>query len=296
MSRNFLQVFEARSYENEGTQRPAFKRKRGWRKGMLYVIVFLLVVVAIGAASWLIFSKTWRLTEVEITGVQTLSQDDLRLVAVDELSKHVFGLPKNHRWLAPTDKIKERLLSAFPLQSVEMQKDQNVLRISVVEDVTVIALRSGDAVGFLDRTGRVLRLADPLEVVAIKTRLNEITPNPEEQAGLPLLPAQLPIIQTAHPVSIDVGLQIYTSTVMDNLVAMDSGLQRRDIQVRQYVSEAIREPWFRVMSNLPYEIYFDAEHDIEQQLKLLQTVMKEYEADPPLHYLDVRFGDRVFIR
>lgn len=296
MSRNFLQVFEAKSYDQEGAEKPLFRRRRRGRGIGKVVLLLGLVLGGVGFLGWLVYGPKFRLSEIEIVGTTTLDSAALQEAVQEELGRYVFGLPRNHQWLFSEDRLSQQLLHDFPLQAVTVEPQQKRLTVTVVEDVLVIALRSGEAIAFLDRGGKVLRLADPLEMVAVEARLGEITPTAEEQGTLPVLPTTLPIIRTDEPVSLELGAELYDDVVMENLIAMDSGLRVQGIQVKEYLTQDIDEPWFRVTSNLDYEIYFDAEHDIDEQLVLLHTVMGEFEHEPPLHYLDVRFGDRVFIR
>lgn len=296
MSRNFLQVFEAKSYDGEGSRNPLFRRRRQLQRyawPIFFLSLFLAGVVVLG---WLIYGPKLRLSTVEIVGATTLDRVVLEDAVRQELKRYVMVLPRNHQWIFSDTRLSQKLLQDFPLQAVTLEPQGQKLKVTVVEDVMVIALRSAEVVAFLDRGGKVLRLADPLEIVAVASRVGEVTPTPEEQGSLPLLPTSLPIIRTVDPVSMDLGVELYDDLVMENLIIMDGGLRGQGIAVKEYVTENVHDAWFKVTSDLPYEIYFDAEHDIAEQLLLLRTVMSEFKDSPPLHYLDVRFGDRVFVR
>jgi hypothetical protein len=80
-------------------------------------------------------------------------------------------------------------------------------------------------------------------------------------------------------------------------VAFDEGLRLLLIVPKEYETENVEAPWFTVRSDQPYAILFDAKQSTDEQLIVLKTVLDEYFAtQQDSKYIDVRFGQRVFVK
>ncbi len=272
MSRNFLQVFEAKDYSGEAGGNPLFPHRSRRLPGLIkWLCLGLFLLGFITVTGWIIYGPKWRINDMTISGLVTISEDNVREAALNYLSGNYFFLPRNHRWFFSPGNLEDELLAIFPFRSVKTEIIGNTLSIIGTEQTTLLALYSGDNRILFDRSGTYV----------------EVTNVPE---SLPLT------IRTDELISFEIGHQIFSSDEVERLIAFDEGLRTRNITPLEYEIEKLIMPWFKVSSNLPYLIYFDVQQNIESQLTVLQAVIKEYDNNQPSEYIDVRFGDRAFVK
>ena len=291
-----MRFFEAKEHGLQTTSNPLFPHKERRRTPWGIIIGVVVVTFAVAAVILAIFGPWLRVRTVTVSGNVTVPSSDIERVAREVATGNRFVvLPADHQWFIDEKKIEEQLRNAFPLKSLDVTTQGNTIQITVVEDVFMIALRSGDSVLFLDRMGKVMRETTPEEKAALLVRLGEAQAPSDIQ--LPVLNPAMPIIRDTGSRPRTVGEGVFSAEVMNNVVAFDEGLRKLSIVPSQYENENPEEPWFTVRSDKPYALLFDAEQDAAEQLAVLKTVLDEYFAtQPEARYVDVRFGHRVYVK
>jgi hypothetical protein len=149
----------------------------------------------------------------------------------------------------------------------------------------------------LNRDGKVIRTANENETKAILFKAGEIDLTVEEQAGLPELLTNMPILFDKLGHAYTVEQSIYTPEVIDNLIQFNSGLVNLDIQPQELIIEDSQLTWLAVNSDQPWQIYFEAGKNPQEQLTILKAILDDYFAtQDSIKYIDVRFGNRVYVK
>lgn len=295
--RNFMRFFAAKDHGLQTPGNPLFPHKEKPSR-RLWVLIALIVLATflIAAGIAVVFGPWLRIREVVVTGAVTLPVEDIRVPAEQILTGRRFLiLPANHRWFVKKHDMGTRLQQTLPLKSASVTTQGSQLQIDVVEDVFLIAFQSGDVMWFLDRSGVVLREATPEEKAVLLIRLGEAEASPD--IALPPLNPVMPIIKDKSAAPRVAGDGVYTAEIITNLVVFDEGLRGLMVRPKLYETEDPEEPWFTVRSDKPFAILFDAAQPPRQQLAILKTVFDEYFAtEQEVRYVDIRFGQRVYIR
>jgi len=111
------------------------ERRKKLRQIKMGLAAFLLVVIFFGIV-WLSRLQQIRLTNVITFGNNVVLADDLKSVAINDMSGYYWHLfPKNNAFIYPAGKIEHDILAAFPrIKSVSVAfETTETLRIEVVE-------------------------------------------------------------------------------------------------------------------------------------------------------------------
>lgn len=150
----------------DATERIRLRRSRDRRRTALTVVVSLLVVLAVGAATWLVgFSSVLAVRQVTVTGTRTLSPDEVTRAAAVEV-----GLP-----MARVDAaaVEARVAALAPVKTVTLQRQwPSTIILAVTERTPVFAVKQNHGTGYLlvDETGKAFR-----EVASPPTGLLRVT-------------------------------------------------------------------------------------------------------------------------
>jgi cell division septal protein FtsQ len=296
--RNFMRFLEAKAYGSQLPGNPLFPRKELAFRWWLPVCALILVGLSFGGLATLLFGPYLKLTNVIVSGASTLSADDIAAKVQSELDrKRFYFVPNDQRFVFDVSQAESELISSFPLKSVSVQKQGDTLQVEIVEDIFMLAFRSGDEVFFLDPSGTIIRIADPVETATILVRLGEVAAPTDGQEVLANLQAGMPVLRAKTAGAHVVGDQVFDASLIENLIAFSDGLTALGVMPKEFISDDLALPWFTVSSNLDYAILFDASESVVTQLAVLQAVMRDeaiLQAKP--RYIDVRFGSRVFVR
>ncbi len=293
-----MRFFEAKAYGLQDAGNPLFPRKESFRKFWVIAGVAIAIVSTIVGLSMLVYGPYLRFQSIDVTGTVTLSTDELAMTVRQELAtKNYWILPNDHRWFFDKSHTEIVLKDSFPLKSATIVKDGATLKVEVVEDVFMIAFRSGDLVYFLDPNGVIIREATPEEKATVLVRLGEVPAPAEGERGLAVLQTDTPVIREKTAIDHVVGDQVFNDVMIENIIQFGDGLRSLGTLPKEFVSENVELPWFAITSNKAYLILFDALENVDTQLTVLKTVTDEYFAtqESP-HYIDVRFGNRVYVR
>lgn len=293
-----MRVFAAKARGVNELSNPLFPRKPGFNKMWLGLGAGLGILAVIIATFVVIYGPYFKLSEVEVVGTISLSTDELRESLASDLKRQRFLiLPNNHAWFFDKTAATENLLSTFPLKHAELLVVGSKVTLTVEEDITMVVLRSGEEVYFIDPSGKVLRVAEPDEKAAVLVEIGAV-PAPEAgQGGMATLQPGFPTIRQKVATTYVENDQVFRAEVVSGVIAYNAALRAIGLHPNEFVSDDASLPWFAITSDQEYLILFDATNDIDTQVAVLQAVTNEYlTAEETPRYVDVRFGSRVFIR
>lgn len=297
--RNFIRVFESREYGATESSNPLFPTPSRWHRLTPIIGALFGASLAIGACGLALYGPYFKLNQVSVVGVATLDSAAIEAVVTKQLTRKLAGIvPTDQRWFFRTRQTEEILLASFPLKAVTLMKNQHTLEVSVVEDISMLALRSGDAVFIVNPEGKIIREANPDEKTAILAKA-ETGVLPELTAGQQaVIQADMPIIRDKQPADHATDEQVFEKQILDAIIAFSDGLRALGYAPKEFVREDAQAPWFSITSDKPFLVLFDARQDIDRQVTVLKTVTNEYFAtqDQIPQYIDVRFGTRVYTR
>jgi len=134
---------------SDATERIRLRRRRETRRTALTVTISILVVLAVAAATWLVgFSSVLAVRDVTVTGVQTLSAEQVEQAAAIQL-----GTP-----MARIDgaAVEQRVAALSPVKEVTMERHwPSTITLVVTERSPLFAVKQNNGSGYLlvDSTG-----------------------------------------------------------------------------------------------------------------------------------------------
>lgn len=153
----------------KGIHSPEFHQKKRKERNIRLAIAVLLIVVFVAIPTYLLKTKRFLISSVEVKGNSVTKTEDIEQIVSDKISGNYLWLfPKSNDVLYPKSMIKNVLLQNIPrLSSVTISlSNPNLLSVSVVErqpfalyctDISPPAGGSNNSNGcfFLDKTGYI---------------------------------------------------------------------------------------------------------------------------------------------
>ena len=265
-----------------------FKSKVFWC-GALGTLVFAGVSYAV------FFTRFFRIENIEIEGNEKISNQDLRHVAEANLSKRILFFSLNHFFLLDKTAVGTDIKQEFPeVESVVVKKrfpdsvlievqerqgiavwcQQRTLQVQS-EDSEEKATRSLRQCFALDKQGVIFEERKPEKEVVLSAESGEaaLGDTVVEPATLERL-VQFQRDADALSLFKQVGLRILSMHIVS----------------KERVHAKISEGW---------EIYLNPQENVDWQVAKVKLVLEQevpFQRRPFLEYLDLRFGDQVYIK
>jgi len=243
-------------------------KNRFFRLFILFLIFFIIIFYLV------CFYSFFQIKNIEISGNQKISTQDLKNLAENNLSKKILFLPSKSIFLVDLNKIEKEILDKFPpIKKVYFEKKfPDKLTILINERQPAAILEENEKYYFIDNEGILFE---------------EIT-----EKGSWLI-----IKNSTSSQEVKLGEKILEQEKLSDILEIKSGLKDLDIKVE--FAEIVNEKRVDVRTLDGWSIYFNLEDDISQQIFYLKTVLKEKispEERRNLEYVDLRFGNQIYYR
>lgn len=297
--RNFLKSQHVRQYKAERYKNP-YNRNRKQFKGLKKVLIVLGVIVGIAAIPVLFFQlDLLRIHNVEIDGLASISNEEVTAVVQTHLDGKRFGiLPQNHRFFFNKKQLRHDLQNEFFFEELAIETGkQQTLHIWAKERVTSLVWLTGDQAYFLDLEGVITRELTEAEKNPIRERIGVAQVElPEGEVNASLLPT-MPIIEDASDSGIALRQRIFNSENTESIITFDQGVRSQILEPFLYVIDDPSVSWMTLHTKNGFYLQFDPTLDVQDQLSMLQVVLLEYNDKlDELNYIDLRFGNHVFVK
>lgn len=277
--RNFFRQSQRRRYRSNAYRNPhlAHRKTLPWKPVCLGIMG---LAVAAAGLSFLFGNQMFRISQVEVRGVQYLSREDLEQVVADSLTQRAWlFFDRTNRFLFSTEQLTRALTDAFALSSVTVGLREGRVFIQLEERTSNLLWQAQGRLYVVDLQGVVAR-----EV------------SREESAQDPILKT-LPLFIDINDIGVQPGSLVMTSQEVENAFLFLTRLADKGIAVRSTELDRLAGKWVKALTEEGYAIFYDLSGDIGLQADHLDVVLREQVSDPSsLEYIDLRFGDRVYIK
>lgn len=257
-----------------------------------------IIAALLGWVWFLAFSNAFQITDIHIQGNDRIQDWEIK-DSLNELmhERYAYIIPKRSLILLSETEIREHLLNNFVLNSVEIVKDPpHGLSLTVEERVsTIFMIMPNGSQAMLDLNGTVVKTYRPEEALEISRAFGptlEVQKNPAE--GLPVLFSDRSIPLMIHDESINSSV-VKAVIEIPGLIeeTFGSGLRSDEIHIKDIDSETLR-----VITTEGWSIYLDVGHSVAEQITDAKTVIQGKLGDDrrALEHVDVRFGEKIFIK
>ncbi len=288
--RDFLRIRHAKEYLDGVRRNPFFFRAPPKRWLMVGGIMLGIALFTFGAIK-LTYLPAFRLNTIAVSGTIVILPEDIQNSIRETIFSHGYPLvAKDNVYLINRHAITEQLQSSFALSNVNIVKNGTSLEIHVEERVMTVTLRTKEKTLFLGLDGAYVRDATAEESRAIDIRIGTAVAT-EGEVIIPL--------QKAMPIILDTENDPATSLPIESIqhiLDISSQLSSRGTIVKTYSFDGATALFTRVDTNESYDLYFDLNNPVSDQMSALAAIMIKPDFVAPAEYIDLRFGAYVYMK
>ncbi len=273
------------------------RRKKSILKNRFFRQVILFSILAISVFYLLIFSATFQIENIIISGEEKVSKQGIKGVVENQIAKKILFFPTKSIFLANFKKIREDILNNFPtIAEIEMRRGfPAALNVVVTERLGTGVFCQGQQCFLLDSEGIIF---DP-HYLNIGVGASPHYPNIGVGAGeiFEENPKLLKIESRAHDIQLKPGDSVIEKEKLTQILEIISKL-KQDLKISCDLAEIVSGERLNVKTNEGWEIYFNPTEDINWQITELDLLLQNKipsERREILEYIDLRFS-RVYYR
>lgn len=294
--RNFLTTHQKTIYERNRFKNPYFKKrkKRAWRRFFLF---FSLFVVAISIPMALGFAPVFKIKNITIQGLTSISNDAVIETVQNQLNKKRYLIfPQDNQFYLKKSQLHESLQNTYDFDRLDIELRNQEIYINVEERIQGLILNTGSQYSFIDLEGIVIRELNESELFQLNQRLGVLDLIVEEEQESNLQPT-MPIINDLSKTDVTGNQQILSNEAVQNIIDFDKILRTLLINPIFYEAEQLNSKWMRVKTENGFDLLFEVNQNIEEQGATLEIMLGQYSDKlSEIQYIDVRFGNHVYIK
>jgi len=293
--RNFLQTTRQRQYKKKRFGNPdAKKPPMKWRL-LLGALIVTLTLFSIPFA--FAFAPVFAFQEISIEGLTSISEREVYEIINRHTSEKTLQIfPQNNQFYFPKEAFKEELLNSYELTSLEVVTENRTLTVKLEERIVELVWSVQNEQYFLDLSGLIVERLDEQDQAQISARLAD-TPQPVFEGEVRILHPTMPIIIDSTRDSVTENEQIVPEGFVDHVINMDIQLRKYGINPIRYERRESFNTSLTVVNKSGPDVLISTEEGIDTQILGLQVILNDYrDRLEELEYIDLRFGDHIFIK
>lgn len=294
--RNFFKTATQHEYRLKRFRNPEVKSPIHipWRAFLFLLFLFGIII---GAPFALAFGPAFQFNDVVIEGLTSVTPDEVRQIVDAQMQKKRFHLfPQKTRFYFKTDELASTLQDQFHFATLNVSVEGRTVHVVAEERIVEFVWVVSGKRYFLDLSGVILSELDDAQNAQIDARINEV-PVEEPPAEGEILHPNMPIVYDQDSKEVAVGRKMVSETFVQGIIELDKGLRRAGIKPKSYELPSLNSSSVTVITDQPFELLLLASGDIEEQLSRLQLIMNDYKDRlSDLSYIDLRFGDHVYLK
>lgn len=277
--RDFFQRTQQRRYANRSRENPYFRGKGNRRKLRFLFTLISFCFLLLASIGVLFAHPIFNLTAVHVKGIQHIERTLLSSAIKQSMSERI-GLffHRQNRFLFSEERFLGALNAQFTFRDVQLKRTGRRLELMVVERTSQLIWSTGSLMFVVDLDGVAIRQLDEEEFEQFK------------RIGMPLFVDR-------NAVEIQMGQAVLKPEEIEAVFRFHEHLSVQHIAFSQTEFDRLSGKWIGVLTAQHYRILFDVTGDIDAQSGRLEIILKEKVSDPSkLEYIDLRFGDHVYLK
>ena len=269
-----------KDYQSKNLCNPFFhKAKKKPEKNILilvFVSSFLLLIFLI----WFFLSSpVWKINNIQVEGLTRFSDNDLKNKIFDQMSKSRYGLfSQSNIWLFDKSEVEENILSAYNFSNLKIvKKPAHTLLVKVGERPYAFIFQEGTGLFYASVDAYIIRES----AVSEEDRPKYLILENKSSSSLINEQNKLNISET------------YLNFILD---LANKLTKHQELSVEKFIIDSEFNT-IKVKFREGPLVYFNTKTDAEEQINRLVLVKKEKIKDnfSKTSYIDLRYGDRIFI-
>jgi cell division septal protein FtsQ len=240
------------------------------------------VIAVLGLMTVLFAHPVFSIDRIEITGVEHIAHPEMEGLITSYLAQPTaLFFNRQNRFLFSDDALAEKLEAAFALSSISVTLQEGTILIDLVERTSNLFWMTQNRLYVVDLDGIVVReIADSQDSVLNQASVKE-----------------LPTFRDKNDVGVSIGSSVLTAEEIDQAFRFLTSLQTVGITYTLIEIDRLAGKWVRLITQTGYSILFDLTGDIREQFQNLLVVLGNQEQNSAeLEYIDLRFGDKVYLK
>ena len=292
--RDYLRSYHFKRYAARRFKNPYFQHQQKpsvWPARLRLASIGLGVVCVIYL---LAFAPFWMIREVRVEGLQYMSPTPIEEVAEMQLAKRRWLIfSQRHPWFLAEGAIVEQLNQAYAFESVEVVVKRRVLSVLLKERVSQILWYAAGQSYFVDLQGIVIRALTAEESAALTVS------GPVVEGPFPLQDRlrSLPRMVNEDDDTPLPGETVLVSAGVQKVIEMNEALIANNLTPDHFAVERSTAAWARADLREGFSVLFDLTTDVNEQVThLLAVLQQDVKNRATLEYIDVRFGNHVYVQ
>ncbi|MFA6215127.1 MAG: FtsQ-type POTRA domain-containing protein [Patescibacteria group bacterium] len=282
-----------RDYQRNNFKNPFFPKNKNQKKKFGFKSVFFLIFIVV--ILFAIASNVSRLQikEIKVFGNEYISQVEIKGVIATQLAKkRFFFFSQNNILFFSRRQAAKELQKKYLFEQLKIKKQYfDTIVITLKEKTSGLIWLTGSSQYYLDLTGKVIRkIENDNLVVAAGAGTTQVIRQPASIGNYPLVADE-----SNQP--IEPGQQVLNQSLVDFVISLNQKLKdNAGFEVLSYglVSSSAKE--IKMITRQGWEVYFNTTEAAQKQADRLSLVLNEKVKDrSKLKYIDLRYGDKVFL-
>lgn len=249
------------------------KRKRILKNRFFWFLILILMATSI-VLYLICFYSFFQVKKIEILGNQKISSEKIKNLTEVNFPRKIAFLKSQSILLVDFQKIERGILNQIPqIAIVSFERDlPERLIVSVVEREPIFLFERGQDYFFIDKEGVIFdKVSERDNWLIVKV--------------------------SGFERELKLGEQIIEKEKLSQILEIQSGL--RDLKNEIIWAEIVNSQRINVKTLEGWQVYFNSQNDISEQILNLNLVLKEKispEKRRNLEYVDLRFGNQVYYK
>ncbi len=283
--------------ERQTRYKNPLKIKKGLFKFKLFRIINLLLIAGIlGCLYFFIFSNFYNINNVEVTGNEIISTEDVLDITNNYLAKNKLLLLKNKNiFLFNKSDLASDINEVVILDNMVIEKIlPNTIRINIQEKAVAFKWLTNQQTYLVDQQGIVIKRYYKLVTPKI-FQLTQIEPENDNKQNDNLL-----IIKNLANQDINLGDKIINAQDINFIFNLLKKLEKNDYFVIKELSVPNNFPGYITITTLnDWQIHFNLADSADSQINRLNVLIRDKikkENLSALNYIDLRLGESIYYK
>lgn len=269
-----------KDYQRNNLCNPFFHKPKKKPNRHFFILVSAAGVLFVVFLIWFFYcSPVWQINNIKVEGLTRISDADIKNKIFDQAGKRRYGLFKqNNIWIFNTDEVQKTILSSYNLASLEIiKRPARTLLVKVGERPYSFIFQQGNSFFYSSVDAYIIREA----IVSEDDKARYLILENKNSSDL---------ISENNKINISDEYLGFILELANNLSAIPELSVERFIIDQEFNTVKVK---FR---DGPL-VYFNTKTNAKEQIDRLVLVKKEKIKDnfSKTNYIDLRYGDRIFI-
>jgi len=265
-----------------------------------FKIYLILVAIALLFLSYLLFwSGVFKIQRVDIQGTKNLKSENItELVQTQIQEKKWLLFSQSNLFFFDKAEAIKNISDKYVVDSVKIQKRPlGVIKVIINEKPSQIVWITDNNYYYLDPNGIVIEGILVANVQLVQGTAKEAKNAPgEDMIDLSAVNKDLPMVYDLSNTKVEVGKTALDSKLIDFIARVRQAIPEGTFNIQKFEIPDPTGHEVRLTTDKGYNVYFNSDDSLERQIANMNLVIREKVKDSKINYIDLRAGNRVYIK